>query len=531
MIGSSLFRVRIPIAGALAGVPFVLEVSPLITAIALTGAMRWVPDRSAICSGLRGFLFGTTAGLVTTSWVPEALRELQADWPSALFAWGIVGIWAAGPGYTAVGVALFVTRSWPRHPAAIAIATSVFVWERFCLSGSWGLPALLWAHPFVECAGLAQLATLAGIPGISALIVFGAHRTSRIHRYSDFGRFDIALAASWIGLSTFAVPAVEGLRNACTDRSLAKRRLLFVQPDLDRHDRWASDLQPHNLAKVAAFTSRALASGPPGAADSNVDSPPDLIFWPETLLTSAVDTNLELRRSLERAVHHLGVPVATGLAASSTSGRPETYRNAVAWVDPDRGITTWTYKAVAVPVVEAEWRGLLETRVGKWLGDPARGPHVEEVEQSEPLHGDFDVAILLCYEALFPRLAASRRTAETVALVNLADDSWISGDIATRQLTRFAAYRAIEQRIVFIRLAHGGRSAAYDEFGREIHRAELDRFASFWIDASPTPQASALERGVLLAVSILPGLGVWLCSRSVAALVGKLRRKHGPGKS
>ena len=115
------------------------------------------------------------------------------------------------------------------------------------------------------------------------------------------------------------------------------------------------------------------------------------------------------------------------------------------------------------------------------------------------------LAPLLCYEVLFPALAAQRRTPESVALVNLADDGWAPGSAASRHLTQLARFRAIEQRLPLVRLAHGGLSAVIDEYGRVIEQLPLDEYASRRMSLRSHALPTWYERASLLLLPLAVG--------------------------
>jgi apolipoprotein N-acyltransferase len=121
----------------------------------------------------------------------------------------------------------------------------------------------------------------------------------------------------------------------------------------------------------------------------------------------------------------------------------------------------------------------------------------------------FSITPALCYEVLFPQIVAHRRSPESLAILNLADDSWVSGEMATRQLSRFAAFRAIEQRLTLIRVAHGGLSSVVDEFGVTQLELPLDQWAHARVIVRASLPPTRLERAALIALPLSTGCGVW----------------------
>jgi apolipoprotein N-acyltransferase len=331
---------------------------------------------------------------------------------------------------------------------------------------------------------------------------------------NDRVRALIAVGAAWFTLSQLGVFAAERARAQATDPHGAVKRLLFIQPNFPREYRWDEKMQPLVLDVISTYTRQVL---------EKTKSIPDVVFWPENLLTDAIDRNRSLNDALMEAVRAIGVPVVTGIVLSGRSDQSQTYRSAALWIDPETGIRDAYEKAIAVPVLESTLDAPLSRLLSRVIGVGAQLQGVVEAESAAPLRGDFEVGILLCYESLFPQAARDRRGSETLALVNLADDSWIENARPTRQLTTFSVYRAIEQRLPFIRVAHGGLSAAYDEYGREIRSAPLDEFASFSVDVTPTPPAGAVERIAIASALLLPGIAAWLAWPWVYAWLRKTR--------
>jgi apolipoprotein N-acyltransferase len=83
--------------------------------------------------------------------------------------------------------------------------------------------------------------------------------------------------------------------------------------------------------------------------------------------------------------------------------------------------------------------------------------------------------------------------------VNLADDGWLSSREASRQITQLARFRAIEQRLALVRVAHGGVSAVVDEFGRVRERLPVGRYAARRVAVYAAKPATWRERAAILA--------------------------------
>jgi apolipoprotein N-acyltransferase len=186
----------------------------------------------------------------------------------------------------------------------------------------------------------------------------------------------------------------------------------------------------------------------------------------------------------------------------------------VVWLEPGRGITARLDKERAIPLLESSRRFLGDALLAPLFGEAAGWKRVEEARGWASLPGPIPVTPALCYEVLFPGIVARRRTPDSVAIVNLADDSWVEGTTATRQLTNLARFRAIEQRLTLVRVAHGGLSAVVDPFGRVIHELPLDRYASLRVSLSPMPPVAISERVAILALPLAAfGVVGWCWAR------------------
>jgi apolipoprotein N-acyltransferase len=276
-----------------------------------------------------------------------------------------------------------------------------------------------------------------------------------------------------------------------------------VQPNIPRGERWAEELQGKHLARMVEATERALAA---------TGKAPDAILWPENFLTTPLEPSAPLGEALRAAVDRLGVPVILGAVRGAQASDSDLYRSSVLWVDPSRGITAALDKERGVPLLEAPARSGAAALAARLLGAASDGKRVEEVahpeasQQARP-----SLAPVLCYEALFPGIAAGRRGAESVAIANLADDGWVESEVATRQLLAFARFRAIEQRLPLVRVAHGGLSAGVDPFGQTVLELPLDSWAHGLAEVRAEPPPTSVERLALLALPLASGAGVgWL---------------------
>lgn len=482
----------------------VIAQSPIgITPVSIIALVPWLwaSKRSSSAEALAlGSVVGLLYGCFSASWIPEALRSLGSSLPDAFLALLLMSIWMKVPIFACVGwltrrlrdrsvfVQVFVT--------AIAFSVGEWIIGRFLF----GVPWALVGHSQIRVPGVAQLAVAGGVPLLSGwLVAINAANALILAPGATARRLAAALASGWIVTAVFGLTLAESLRP--DSREGTHSTLLLVQPQIPPDARWDPGAQGWILDAIASHTSRAL-----DGRRRHVDA----IVWPENLLTQPLESDPTLARAME---HHVGawkIPLITGLVRPAIERAPGRYRSSIVWIEPDHGIVTSVDKFRAIPLFESGRNFIGASWLIRLLGRTADSPTVEEADDhGRALVGAFSVTPVLCYEILFPEIVASRRTPESLVILNLADESWVNSAAATRQLADFASFRAIEQRIPLIRVTHGGLSRMVNAFG--VTQVELPSggWAEATVEVRDSPPPAMRERLVLLGLPLSTGLGVW----------------------
>jgi len=494
-------------------------------------------------------LVGALAGAATAPWIPEALSQLGAKPLSAWLGLLVTVLWARGLPFALLGALVYALRRQPDWVRVAGVAAGLFALDGIALSWAMGVPWGLLGHSQHAAPGVAQLALVGGVALLSALLA-AINQAAAIVFESRGRRGAVALlaglVAAWLTSAALGLPLAKQVRGALLPPEGPTFDLLAVQPDIPRGERWAEGLQPLHLTRIGRYTERVLSERVLSERVlservlservlservlSERNDPPDAILWPENLLTSPVDTTPGLAEALQSWVDRLGVPVILGAARSARSGDPRRYRGSVLWIAPESGVVAAIDKTRAVPGVESG--AVFSSLAAPAFGRAGDWEKVEEAPRQGPLQGAFSVAPVLCYEALFPGLVAERRAPGSVAILNLADDSWVGGEMATRQLLAYAAFRAIEQRLTLVRVAHGGLSAVVDPFGETTVALPLDEYASVRVAVQAQPPPTLAEKTLLIALPLLSGVGVWFVVSRRPRRGARVGRRGGdPGKT
>jgi apolipoprotein N-acyltransferase len=452
---------------------------------------------------------GTVSGVLVAHWILTGLQQLGVPHGAALSGLVAVPAWVSGLPWGIFGASLAILST--RWPCAFTSSALVlgFALDLGRSHLAWAAPWALLGHSQWAVPGVAQLAALGGVPVISALLAGTSASLGRLLGKSPGGgwresaRSAMPLVCVYVALLGLGAPLVEWARQGRAGR--ASYELLLVQPNIPVVDRWEPSLQHSNLAIAARLTSEAI---------TRAERRPDLVLWPETLLTTPLEESPALLGDVLERVRRVGAPFVLGAARSSQEGDSTRYRNAALWIDPLRGITTSFDKTRAVPLVEAPPGSFAARWMSRLLGLPEGGRRVEEGSLEAPLGGPIELATLLCYEAIYPDLAAARRTPRTVALVNLANDSWFGSASVSRQQVAYASFRAIEQRLPLVRVALGGESVVIDSLGRIVAALPHEATGVLWVHLEPESVGPWRDRcALLILIATAAALG-WVASGS-----------------
>jgi apolipoprotein N-acyltransferase len=112
--------------------------------------------------------------------------------------------------------------------------------------------------------------------------------------------------------------------------------------------------------------------------------------------------------------------------------------------------------------------GGLVNRVVVGFGDMFAG-HVQTLFQ---VHGA-KLAVLICYESVFPNLTRTAVKGGAEILVNITNDAWYGKSSAPYQLLAMAAMRSVETKAPMVRVANGGIGAVIQPDGTITARTAL----------------------------------------------------------
>lgn len=399
-------------------------------AVYFAGTLYWIPGVIQTYGGLNG-LVAVLVGL--------ALVAYLALYP-ALFA-VVTGRLAGRVGRRA---AFFAPAIW--------VATE---YARGWVLG--GFPWVLLGYSQASVLPIAQLASLCGVYGLSAL-VSGA---SGALAYAVLARGRRRVAALVAAGAAVAVPAVWGAARLADDvliRQGAPISVALVQGNIAQDQKWD---RAHANAIFRTYLELSREAAEKGAR---------LIIWPESATPFFFEETEVGRESIRQLAADTRATLLFGSDQIEHTTPPK-YFNAAYLVGPD-GETKAVYRKIhLVPFGEyVPFKRLLffASPLVESVSDFSAGDEAVML----PADGH-RLSTAICYEIVYPALIRQFVLAGSELLTTITNDAWYGRTSAPHQHFEQAAMRAIEQGRYLARSANTGISAIVDPYGRTVVRSAL----------------------------------------------------------
>ncbi|MFQ5585478.1 MAG: apolipoprotein N-acyltransferase [Thermodesulfobacteriota bacterium] len=336
-----------------------------------------------------------------------------------------------------------------------------------------GFPWVLLGYSQTPFSSIIQIADITGVGGVSFILVafntalyllLKAALNRERRPLKACGAVACLIAATLI-YGVFRTEQVEE-----TVKSWKSVRVGIAQGNIDQSLKWEPALQEETIG-IYRGLSHEVAEG--GAR---------LILWPET----AVPFFLQLRDSLGEMVfetaRETGRHIITGSPAYERGSAVIEYFNSAFLISPE-GNTAGRYDKVhLVPFGEyVPLRKLLFfiQKLTEGVGDFSSGEaltpltfHATTKEASAP-PARHSIAILICFESIFPELSRGMVKNGANLLAVLTNDGWFGRTSAPYQHFDMAVFRAVENRAFLLRAANTGVSGIVDPTGRVIAESAL----------------------------------------------------------
>jgi len=255
-------------------------------------------------------------------------------------------------------------------------------------------------------------------------------------------------AASIISISHFGYGAWR--ESQPLEQRSEQLQVALIQGNIDQMQKWAPDNRQASIDRYSRLSRLAL------------EHQPDLVIWPEAATPFFLQDQSDLAEQVRQLPKTLNASLLVGSPAYQQSSDGYQYFNSAYLLSPSGAEVGRSDKKHLVPFGEyvpfGNLLGFIEKLV-VGVGDFSPG----EIRPL-PLNGH-SLGVLICYEAIFPKLARDYVRQGSDLLVNLTNDAWFGRSSAPYQLLAMTRFRAIENRIWIARAANTGISALISPAG------------------------------------------------------------------
>ena len=460
MLHARTARVRAPLAAALSGVLLALSFPHYgHAAVAWAALLPLLVTLCGVRAVARGFVLGLVTGLVhfagTIYWIAPVMVDYGGlPWAAAYLAHVLlVAYLALFPACFAAGMVVVVRRLGPGGLFAAPVVWVTTELGRIHLFT--GFPWELLGYSQAGVLPVAQAASLAGVLGVSALVVL-VNAAAAYAAMTPPRRWRPVAAAGAV-VAVCVGFGVWRLRDAALVTAGTPLRVAALQGNVAQDEKWNPRRSDAILAGYLEQTRRA-------AADGAV-----LIVWPEA--SAPFHFERDARGAEIRAVaRETGAHLLVG-STLIEPGPDYRYYNTAFLVDPS-GSTAGVYRkqhlvpfGEYVPLREALFfLSPLVEGVGGFSAGP--GPSTLPV-------GGRTVGTAICYEIIYPALVRDLVRAGSELLVTITNDAWYGRSAAPYQHFQQASMRAVEQGRYLVRAANTGISGVVDPYGRPLSQTAL----------------------------------------------------------
>jgi apolipoprotein N-acyltransferase len=414
-----------------------------------------------------GFAAGLVFSLATIPWIAPTMVRYGG------LPWGLAGLVLLGlAGYLALYLAAFcalLSRGAFRSGGwSVVVAASVWTALEFLRTHLLtGFPWNLLGYSQHRNLLLIQIAAVTGVYGVSFVVV--AVNAALAQVVQARGSWRGALPPVGVAALLWGLAVGSAWLQPLPEAATPPIRVALVQGNIDQGVKWDPAWQVRTLAIYRDLTRDAARERP------------QLVVWPEAAVPFVLREDPR-RREVEALAREAGAYLLIG-APDRREGRA---RNSAFLMDPE-GRTVGRYdKRHLVPFGEyVPLRRLLffvNALAGGAIGEFVAG--TEATVFPTPIGR---VAVVICYEAIFPGEVQELFLAGADVLVNITNDAWFGRSAAPAQHLAMAAFRAVEHRAYLVRAANTGISAIVAPDGRVVRASGL--FTPAVLSATISPRA------------------------------------------
>ena len=409
---------------------------------------------------MRAFLIGLTAGLVyfvgTVYWTSTVVATYgNLSTGLAIFAMLLLAAYLAlFPAVMALVTSRLITRG---GTGALFLAPGAWVATEFFRGYLFGgFPWVPLGNSQVTVLPVAQLASVLGVYGLSALVVFV--NASIAFALLTAGRTRVrALLGAAVVLAVVGGWGTWRIADGSLTREGTPVRVGLAQGNIDQSDKWRPGEARRIFTTYIGLTRELVRRGA------------QYVIWPESATPFTFESDPVGQQAMRDLAREVRVPILFGSDQEIyAAGQPAHY-NAAFQLTPE-GKTGAVYRKIhLVPFGEfvpmAEWLTFFPPLVQTLAGFAPFKPGESMVML--PL-GNHLTSTAICYEVVYPSLVREAVLGGSELLTTITNDAWYGHSSAPYQHFEMASMRAIEHGRYLARAANTGISGVVDPYGQVV---------------------------------------------------------------
>lgn len=454
---------------ALAFPPFNLSLLVFVALVPWLVSLRGTSAKGAVKSG---YTFGLLYFLFQMFWIMPFVLKWTGNLVSAMLPWVVASL-IAGLFYALAGWLIHRAFSLKWVWAVPFVWTGIEALRAYVpgLAFPWGIVAL----PLGIFPGMVQHAALGTIFLVSAWVVLANLIVMEFFfpRVGEDGkpvplnpRVVLRYSLTFVGFFVFSAVRF-GMPVEITTKTFT-----LGQPGVDM------------AFQTPEEESLALYNATPILLAGAMSQQSDLLILPEGYAGRVAAMPPETPLTTEPPVPVMMGGQRTDILAE---GQP-TYQTAFVWDGKN-----WEYADKTRLVVFGEYVPLRDQLpILQQFNLPA-GDLTAADELKTPQIGDFKAGPLICFEGIFPDLAAHHTSQGAQVLIQMSIDDWYEETPAWDQLWMSTVWRSIESGVPILRVGARGKTLATDARGRLLGEAPVGRAVPMRVDVGIPNQSDAFD--------------------------------------
>ena len=466
----TLFCLFMGMLGAYAFAPWFIWPTLLL---ALTFLMLFLNTATSLKQiALFGFAFGFGIGLVSLSWITNALLIDNGNF-ALLIPLVLAGLgFFMGLFFMLPALLSYFAPSGTKRWIAFTCWLVLFEWIRswFLTGFPWNLIGSIWTNTPV----LLQFAAVMGVYGLSFITILTLTAPALLPRFKPVGICLLIIGllgiGGWIRLYQATPEDVFGVY------------LRLVQPNIKQTLKWNPQQAEENLSTLIQLS-----------RENNEKI--SHVIWPESAVPYLLEINTSERLRLMGAVRQ-NATLITG-ALRIINQEKKQLANSIFIIDDMANITGYADKSHLVPFGEyVPLRGLLPfDKIVPIQSDfiAGEGPTTRHIPKAPP------ASMLVCYEIIFPHAVVSYQPQRPDWIINVTNDGWYGNSAGPYQHLGMAQLRAVEEGLPVVRVANTGISAIISPYGELLKTLDLNQQGVL-----DTPLPRAINKTIYATLGNIP---------------------------